>query len=133
MHRMPLSDQLPYRFYPPRLTPYLVRATRPYRRRLLRREHRIEEFDFGGIEHLAQLLGRGDGILLAANHPDRADGLVLMHLADRLDRPFYAMSAHQVFAGTGGVRYWLFPRLGIFPVDREGSDLSAFKTGVEIL
>ena len=31
------------------------------------------------------------------------------------------------------MRRWLFPRLGFFPVDREGSDLAAVKAAVEIL
>ncbi len=43
------------------------------------------------------------------------------------------MAAHQIFAGSAGLRRWLFPRMGIFPVDREGADISAFKAGVEVL
>jgi len=71
--------------------------------------------------------------LLASNHSDRADGLVLLDLADRVGRPFYTMAAHQLFAGDFGLRHWLFPRMGIFPVDREGSDLASVKAAVNIL
>lgn len=133
MDRLPLSDQLPYEFLPPRLDRRLVGLVRPYRSRLLRREHLVRSIEVRGVERLRDLLNRGDGILVAPNHSDRADGLVLLELADRVGRPFCAMAAHQIFAGSGGVRRWLFPRLGIFPVDREGTDLAAFKAGVDIL
>ncbi|MBX6314779.1 MAG: 1-acyl-sn-glycerol-3-phosphate acyltransferase, partial [Isosphaeraceae bacterium] len=133
MHRQPLTDQLPYQFHPPRMNPLYVRAARPYRRHLLRSEHKVFEYDIAGTEHLSPLLDRGDGLLIAPNHSDRADGLVLLDLADRLGRPFCAMAAYQIFAGNGGLRHWLFSRLGIFPVDREGTARAAFKAGVEVL
>lgn len=133
MDRLLLSDQLPYEFFPPKMNPFWVRATRPYRRHLLRTEHKIAAFDIAGTEHLTPILGRGDGVLVAPNHSDRADGLVLLNVADMVNRPFCAMATHQIFAGTAGLRKWLFPRMGIFPVDRESADISAFKAGVEIL
>jgi hypothetical protein len=71
--------------------------------------------------------------MLTPNHCDRADGLVMLDLSDRVGRPFCSMAAYQIFAGNAGLRHWLFPRLGIFPVDREGSDRSAFKAAVEVL
>jgi 1-acyl-sn-glycerol-3-phosphate acyltransferase len=133
MHRLPLADQLPYRFHPPRLSRFWVWATGPYRRRMLRRTHRVVEVDIAGTEHLAPMLGRGDGVLVAPNHSDNADALTLFELGDRLRRPFCFMAAYQIFAGGAGLRHWLFPRLGAFPVDREGADLKAFKAGVEVL
>jgi 1-acyl-sn-glycerol-3-phosphate acyltransferase len=133
MHRLPLADELPYQFLPPKVSRFWVRATRGFRRRMLRAEHRVDCIDVQGIEHLQPLLRRGDGVLLAPNHSDRADGLVMLDLADRIGRPMCAMAMHQLFAGSAGVRRWLFPRLGLFPVDREGSDLAAVKAAVEIL
>jgi 1-acyl-sn-glycerol-3-phosphate acyltransferase len=133
MHRLPLGDELPYQFLPPKVSPICVRATRGFRRRMLRGEHRVEHVEVEGIEQLRSLFGRGDGVLIAPNHPDRADGLVLLELADRVGRPLCAMAMHQLFAGSAGVRRWLFPRLGLFPVDREGSDLAAVKAALEIL
>jgi len=133
MHRLPLADELPYQFLPPKVNRFWVRATRGIRRRMLRGEHRVERIDVEGIEHLQPLLDQGDGVLLASNHSDRADGLVMFDLADRIGRPICAMAMHQLFAGSAGLRRWLFPRLGLFPVDREGSDLAAVKAAVEIL
>jgi 1-acyl-sn-glycerol-3-phosphate acyltransferase len=133
MHRLPLADELPYQFLPPKVNRFCVRATRGFRLRMLRKEHRVDRVDVEGIEHLQPLLGHGDGVLLAPNHSDRADGLVMLDLADRIGRPMCAMAMHQLFAGSAGLRRWLFPRLGVFPVDREGSDLAAVKAAVEIL
>ncbi len=82
---------------------------------------------------ISALARSGDGVLIAPNHSDRADGLVMLDLADRLGRPMCAMAMHQLFAGNAGLRRWLFPRLGLFPVDREGSDLAAVKAAMEIL
>jgi 1-acyl-sn-glycerol-3-phosphate acyltransferase len=133
MHRLPLGDELPYQFLAPKANRFWVRATRGLRRRMLRGEHRVERVDVEGIEHLGRLLDRGDGVLITPNHPDRADGLVMLDLADRLGRPICSMAMHQLFAGNAGFRRWLLPRLGLFPVDREGSDLAAVKAAVEIL
>jgi len=133
MRRLPLADQLPYRFHPPRVSRFWVRASRPYRCRMLRRTHRVEAVDIAGTEHLVPLLGRGDGVLVTPNHPDHADPLMLFELGDRLRQPFCFMAAYQIFAGSAGLRHWLFPRIGAFPVDREGADLKAFKAGVEVL
>lgn len=133
MHRLPLADELPYRFHPPRPSRFWMRATRGLRSRLLRDEHRIAGIAFQGLEHLQPLLDRGDGILLTPNHCGRADGLVLLNMADHLGKTFCGMAAYQIFEGTAGARHFLFPRLGIFPVDREGSDLAAFKTAVSVV
>ncbi len=91
---------------------------------MLRGEHRVDRIDVEGIERIRALRDRGDGVMIAPNHCDRADGLVLLDVADRLGWPFCAMVAYQIFEGNHGLRRWLFPRLGIFPVDREGGRAS---------
>jgi 1-acyl-sn-glycerol-3-phosphate acyltransferase len=133
MRRLPLGDQLPYQFDPPRLSRFWVWATRPSRRTMLQRDHKVMELDISGIDHLLPLLERGDGVLIAPNHSDYADALVMFALGDRIHRPFCYMAAYQIFAGSAGLRHWLFPRIGAFPVDREGADLKAFKAGVDVL
>lgn len=133
MHRLPLADKLPYRFHPPKVSPMVVRLTRRFRGRMLRLEHLVIGVDVVGEERLRPLLDRGDGVMLCPNHCGRADGLLMLGLADDLGKPACVMAAYQIFEGTAGLRHWLFPRLGIFPVDREGSDLKAFKAAVEVL
>jgi 1-acyl-sn-glycerol-3-phosphate acyltransferase len=130
MNRLPLSHELPYRFQAPRLNRYCLWLGRLNGRSMLRRDHRIEAFDFAGLEHLTSLLARGDGILLAPNHTDHADSHLMFELSRRVGRRFYYMAAYQIFQGRRG---WYMSRIGAFPVDREGADLTAFKTAVEIL
>jgi len=130
MNRLPLSDQLPYRFHRPRLNPLCLWFGRRVGRSMLRREHRVEAFDFAGLDRLRPLLDRGDGVLLTPNHTDHADSHMMFELGRRLGRPFYFMAAYQTFRGKAT---WFLPRIGVFPVDREGSDLTAFKTGVDLL
>jgi len=55
---------------------------------------------------------------------------VTFELGRKVRRPFCYMAAYQIFSGVNG---WFLPRLGAFPVDREGSDLRAYKAGVEVL
>ena len=130
MNRMPLTNQLPYRFHEPRHHPFCVWLGKLVARRMARREHRVEDVEIVGEEHVRTLLGKGDGVLLTPNHTDHADSFMMFELSRRVDLPFYYMAAYQIFQGT---REWFLPRVGVFPVDREGSDLTAFKTGVEIL
>ncbi len=47
-----------------------------------------------------------------------------------MGKPFYYMAAYQIFTGLYGK---VLPRLGVYPVDRESSDLKAFKASIKIL
>lgn len=133
MHRLPLANELTYQFLPPRPSRFWFGASRPLRRRMLRKEHHVVGVEVTGLERLRAPMERGDSLLICPNHCARADGLVLFDVADRLGRPFCAMAAYQIFEGTAGLRKWLFPRLGMFPVDREGADLAALKAATEVL
>ena len=130
MQTLPLSDQFTYRFEPPRHNRLLISLGRWYVDSMLRRRHAVEEVDIAGLERIAPLLQSGDGVLLAPNHCDHADCYVMFHLSKQMHTAFYYMAAFQIF---GGKNRWILPRLGAFPVDREGADVRAFKTGVEIL
>ena len=98
------------------------------------REHRIEgtRVRRPRTSHRT-IVGKGDGILLTPNHSDHPDALVMYALGDRVGHPTYFMAAYQIFAGSAGFRHWIFPRIGAFPVDREGSDRRALKTALDIL
>lgn len=133
MNSLPQGPDHPYRFIPPRPSRAWLALTRPVRRRMLRREHRVESIRFRGLDRVRNLLGRGDSVLIAPNHSDRADGFVLLELGRELGIPLTTMAAHGLFAGDGGIRYFLFPRLGVFPVDRDGTGLTALRAGVDVL
>jgi 1-acyl-sn-glycerol-3-phosphate acyltransferase len=130
MRKLPLADQLPYKFFEPRIEPFWLWIGGFYIDRLVRKERKVVAIEIAGAEHLEQLRKRGDGVLITPNHCEHADAGVVFELARRIGWPFYYMAAYQIFTGIG--RFGL-PRLGVFPVDREGSDLTAFKTAVEIL
>jgi 1-acyl-sn-glycerol-3-phosphate acyltransferase len=133
MHRLPLPDELPYQFQSPKVSPFWVRASRLFVGYILRRMQFVKQIDALGLESLAALQKRGDGVLIVPNHPDLADPWVLFWLSRRAGVPFCYMAAYQIFAGNAGLRRFILPRLGVFPVDREGSDRSAFCAGLEVL
>ena len=124
--RLPLADELPYQFYPPRIHPLWCRLGRLHIKRQLRRVLRVESIEIAGLEGLTPLLARGDGVLITPNHSDNADAGVMFELGHRLRRPFYFMAAYQLFTGLNRIH---LPRLGVFPVDREGSDLRGVQDG----
>ena len=133
MNRLPLPDQLPYHFLPPRVSPFWVSTSRLFIRYLLRRLQWLRSFEFSGVEHLQGVIRKGDGVLITPNHPDFADPGVMFELSRRLRLPFCYMAAYQIFDGGAGLRKFILPRLGVFPVDREGSDRAAFSVGLDIL
>jgi 1-acyl-sn-glycerol-3-phosphate acyltransferase len=133
MHRLPLSDELPYQFQPPRLSPFWVRASRLFVSYMLRRSQFVRQIDADGLEALANLRAKGDSVLITPNHPDLADPAILFTLSRRAGVAFCYMAAHQIFAGNAGLRRFILPRLGVFPVDREGADRAAFQAGLDVL
>jgi 1-acyl-sn-glycerol-3-phosphate acyltransferase len=130
MKRLPLSDELPYEFIPPRVTGFWFWAGGFYNRYLLSREQKIAEIDVAGVDRLLALVERGDSVLITPNHADHADAFVLYELSRRIRNPFTYMAAYQIFTGMAR---WVLPRVGVFSVDREGADLSAFKAAVNLL
>jgi 1-acyl-sn-glycerol-3-phosphate acyltransferase len=130
MKRLPLSDQHPYVFIPARYSPFWYWAGGFYNRFRMRREQKVEEIDVQGLERLSALFRQGDSVLITPNHPDHADCFVFYELSRMLRRPFRYMAAYQVFTGMAR---WVLPRVGVFSVDREGADLSAFKAAVNTL
>jgi hypothetical protein len=134
VNRQPLADELPYEFLEPRITPFWQWVGRMYaRHQLLRKEQRVTDIEATGLDIIAPLIARGDGVMIAPNHPDHADCGVLLELSGRVRTPFTYMAAYQIFRGYRGFARFLLPRVGAFPVDREGADLKAFRTAVEIL
>ena len=130
MDRQPLVDRFPYRFYPPKLGRFWWLVGRYYNTiAILGREQRVASVEVQGLGHVRPILGLGDDILIAPNHPDRADPGTLFEASHQLGRPFAYRAGYQLFRGMA---HHVLPRIGAFPIDREGADLRAFKAGVEI-
>jgi hypothetical protein len=123
----------PPRWWGPRLSPFWIRVCRPLRRRMQQRAQRLMEIEVRGLEHLRSAVEAGHGVLITPNHSGHADTFILYHAADQIARPFYFMAAWQVLGLTNPVRRTVLRWHGCFSVDREGTDLTAFKQAVEIL
>ncbi len=105
--RLPLPDELPYRFFPPRVSPLWHRVSRLYIRRVLNRKLAIRSIEFDGVERLSARIGRGDGVLIAPNHCDHADCVVAFELSRKVSKPFCYMAAYQIFFDFFGFRKFI--------------------------
>jgi 1-acyl-sn-glycerol-3-phosphate acyltransferase len=132
MHRL-LPVAVPTGSWTPKLLPWFVRATRPLRRFLQRFQYRIDSIEVRGIEHLRRIVDEGQGAIIGPNHVAYSDPFLLQHAADELGRPFYFMSAWQVFGTAPRLKRWVLQRYGCFSVYREGNDLGAFRQAVDVV
>jgi hypothetical protein len=130
MHRLPLTDEFKYEFLEPSHHPLMVRLSKYYVARKLSKDLKIRRFEIEGANVLKDLIATGDGILLAPNHSDHADSALMYELGRSIGRPFYFMATHGIFRG---INRYVLPRIGCFPVDREGTDKRALRKSMEIL
>ena len=115
------------------MTPWLVRLWRPLINQTLRRNQKILELDIAGIEHVQQAIREGAGVLITPNHSFHYDSYVLIEASHRVGRPFHFLSAWQVFAMSKWFEQLVLQWHGCYSINREGADLAAFKTSVDIL
>lgn len=130
-------DALPYatppRWWSPNLRPFFVRLLRPVRAWWRLRRERVRAVEVRGLEHLREALGRDQGVVITPNHAAHSDPFVLLRAGDAVGRPFYYMVAWQSFQLLPPFQRWVIRRHGCFSVDREGSDLRAFRRAVQIV
>lgn len=115
------------------MTPWLVQLWRPAINRTLRRSQKIVDLDIGGVEHVRRALADGAGVLITPNHSFHYDSYVLIEASHRVGRPFHFLSAWQVFAMSSWFEQLVLQWHGCYSINRESTDLAAFKTSVEIL
>lgn len=131
MNRQPF--QTPPKWWAPKLKPWLVRVWRPLINRTLRESQKITAVDVQGVEHVQQALDAGAGIMVTPNHSFHYDSYALIEASHRVGRPFHFLSAWQVFAMSKWHEQLVLQWHGCFSINREGNDLTAFKTAVDIL
>lgn len=122
----------PDQHWPPKLTLWWFHLAKFWRLKALRKQ-KIESIQLEGLEHLESSLRSKHGILMAPNHSFHYDSYCLLEAADRLSTPFYFMSAWQVFHMSSWFERMSMQRCGCFSVDREGTDMQAMKTAVDIM
>ena len=129
----PTQFRKPDRWWSPQLTPWLVRLCRPLHDRFRLKFQKMDSVEIRGLEHLQKALDEKAGILITPNHSAHADAVVMYYAAYQLQTCFYFMTAWQVLGLCPKIRSWFLRRHGCFSVDREGTDLRAFKQATEIL
>ena len=126
-------QQIPPRWWGPKLSPFWIRCWRPFRKRLQFREQRLMEVDIRQLDNLHTAVNSGQGVLITPNHSGHADAYIMYDVADQLGRAFYFMTAWQVFQQKSFVGKWMLRHHGCFSIDREGTDLRAFRQATEVL
>lgn len=115
------------------LSPVWFRFWGWMRTRIRVRYHHLLDIEIQGLENLTQCIDAGQGILITPNHSCHADPTVVYQVADELRLPFYFMAAWQIFQNASRIRLLVLRHHGCFSVDREGTDIRAFRQAVDIL
>jgi len=131
MNRYPLHGH-PQRWNA-KLSPTIFRLAKHFRLYKQRHQQRLLAIDVRGAENIRALINKKHGLLITPNHPGHADAYCMNAAADRVGKPFYYMTAWQVFASNNRFGRWMLQKHGCFSVDREGADRAAFRSAVEIL
>ncbi len=124
--------QTPPRWWSPLMSPASFRFWGWIRKRM-REQQCLVDFEVRGLEHLQQCLDENQGVLIAPNHSAHADPTVLYWVADQLRTPFYFMAAWQIFMNANWIRLLVLRHHGCFSVNRDETDIRAFRQAVDIL
>lgn len=125
--------QTPPRWWSPQLSPAAFHFWKWIRRRIRVEHHRLLEIEIRGLDNLRRCIDEKQGILITPNHSCHADPTVMYWVADQLNMPFYFMATWQIFQRANWRRRMVLRQHGCFSVDRDGTDIRAFKQAVEIL
>lgn len=131
MNRQPYEK--PPRWWSPKLRKTWVNLWRPLRLRRQRKNQRLVKVAVEGQQQVRQAIDQGKGVLITPNHSSHADGYALYAAADTLGVPVYAMACWQRFHRAGRLEQAILQQHGCFSVDREGTDMRAFRQSVSIL
>ncbi len=122
-----------YRFRPPKPSRFWQRVLTPIRRRMAKRTYRIREIELRGRDHVRRIITNSRSVMFTVNHAAHGDPFVVLEALDRLAVPCCFLAAWQVFWGWWGLKGWALQKLGAFSIDREGTDVRAFRTAVDVL
>ena len=128
-----LRNDLPYTFRPPVRNSWVRPLGHAVNQHVhLRRKYRIAHIRDDGFGTVRKLVAAGHSVLLAPNHSDHADPHVLLEIGRRHDMQPFFMGAREIFE-VSPLAGWSLQQMGVFSVDRDGPDLSAVKTAIQIL
>ncbi len=110
-----------------------MKAWTPVRRFQQVHQYRVKETEIVGLDYARDAIAQNHGLLITPNHPGHADSYLLMESLVRLKRRCYVMTAWQVFVMAKRWERMLYRQHGCFSIDREGSDLRAYRQAVTVL
>jgi len=125
--------QTPPKWWSPKLNILWVKLFKGIRKRVREKELKVHDVEIQNIEKLNTVIEEGCGVLITPNHSSHADPSILYKVCDEIGFPFYFMAAWQVFEKSNPFRQLNFRLHGCFSVDREGTDMRAFRKAVEVL
>lgn len=120
-------------WWSPQLSARMVRLLRGTRLRKQKRDEGLLEVRVIGAERVRQLVADNHAVLITPNHSTHADAYSIYAAADEIGVPLYMMTAWQVFADKSLFGRQVLRWHGCFSVDREATDLRAFRQAVEIM
>jgi 1-acyl-sn-glycerol-3-phosphate acyltransferase len=94
---------------------------------------RIMDVEIRGLENLKKATAQDAGVMITPNHSGHCDPILVYRAAEAIKNPFYFMCAWQVFNKSSHFKRLMFRTHGCFSVDREGTDMRAFRRAMEIL
>ncbi len=121
------------KWWSPKLNGTLIKWLKQIRLRKQERDEGLLEVEVRGAERVRQLLADNHAVLITPNHATHADAYSIYAAADEIGMPLYLMAAWQVFADKSWMGQQVLRWHGCFSVDREATDLRAFKQAVAIL
>jgi 1-acyl-sn-glycerol-3-phosphate acyltransferase len=124
--------QKPYVFRPPKYSRFWAPGLRCIARLALRRYVNVRSIRVEGIEPVRELASAKQMMLIAPSHSDHADPSVLVVTSAKHGMSFRYMAAREGFERHPAFAFVL-QHLGAFSVDREGADIAAIKTAIQIL
>ncbi|MDP6525185.1 MAG: 1-acyl-sn-glycerol-3-phosphate acyltransferase [Kiritimatiellia bacterium] len=124
--------QKPYEFRPPKFQPILAPLLQKLSERLMREKFKIRNITVEGDGELGRLAADGASLLIAPNHADHPDPHILLYAGKKHGLHFHFMAAREGFE-KHQVSAFMLQRMGCFSVDREGADLSAVRTAMQIV
>ena len=126
-------DEAKPQSWPPRPSRFWSGVLKPLANRYARKTWKVMEVKVDGLAEAYAKFSPNDGVMLAPNHSFEGDAHVLLRAADSIRRRFYFMADWRAFRGLWGIKGWILQRMGVFSVDRDGSDRQALKHAQELL
>ncbi len=124
--------QMATKWWSPKLNATMIKLLRSLRHRKQLREQHLMDVTVQGADRVRQLLA-DHAVLITPNHPTHADPYSIYAASDAVGVPFYLMTAWQVFADTSWIGRQIMRWHGCFSVDREATDMRAFRQAVALL